>query len=113
MIDITVYQNENDEITGFCMTGHAGYAKSGKDIVCSAVSMLVINTINSIETYAPDQFDSKINDKKGLVDFNISSRPISSESQLLLKAMSLGLRGVYREYGDRYLQLKYKRKQEV
>ena len=28
--------------------GHAGYAKRGEDIVCAAISVLTINTINSI-----------------------------------------------------------------
>ena len=34
---------------GFHVEGHAGYADYGQDIVCSAVSVLVINCINSID----------------------------------------------------------------
>ena len=32
---------ENDRITGFSISGHSGYAESGADIVCAAVSAVV------------------------------------------------------------------------
>ena len=51
MITITIYQNREQVAQGFRCIGHAGYANVGEDIVCSAVSVLVINTINSIEVY--------------------------------------------------------------
>ena len=40
------------------MQGHAGYAEPGQDIVCAAVSALVINTINAIEAFTEDDFAS-------------------------------------------------------
>jgi len=40
---------------GFEETGHAGYAESGDDIVCSAVSAMTMLVINAIEvSYASD-----------------------------------------------------------
>ena len=33
--------SEGDKITGFCCQGHSGYAESGADIVCAAVSTAV------------------------------------------------------------------------
>ena len=47
MIDVTLFQNDSGDYVGFRMTGHAEYAEYGSDIVCAAVSVLVINTINS------------------------------------------------------------------
>ena len=38
MITIKVTRNENNEIIGFSLNGHAGYSENGKDIVCAAVS---------------------------------------------------------------------------
>ena len=49
MIEVTVYKTMRHEYAGFDMSGHAGYDDIGKDIVCAAVSVLVINTLNSIE----------------------------------------------------------------
>ena len=41
-------QNETMEFIWILMSkGHAGYAEEGQDIVCAAVSALVINTVNS------------------------------------------------------------------
>ena len=48
MIEVTVYKTMRHEYAGFDMSGHAGYDDIGKDIVCAAVSVLVINTLNSM-----------------------------------------------------------------
>ena len=42
---------ENDRITGFSVSGHSGYAESGSDIVCAAISAVVTRaeaTINEV-----------------------------------------------------------------
>ena len=49
MITISIYKNAEGIYNGFKVLGHAGFDDKGKDIVCAAVSVLVINTINSIE----------------------------------------------------------------
>ena len=49
MIHVTIYENDRKECIGFQTKGHAEYAKMGQDIVCAAVSVLVINTMNAIE----------------------------------------------------------------
>ena len=42
MITITV-KKRNGNYLEFVSKGHAGYAEEGQDIVCAAVSVLVIN----------------------------------------------------------------------
>ena len=54
MITITV-KKRNGNYLEFVSKGHAGYAEEGQDIVCAAVSVLVINTVNSLETFTDDQ----------------------------------------------------------
>ena len=56
MITITV-KKRNGNYLEFVSKGHAGYAEEGQDIVCAAVSVLVINTVNSLETFTDDQFE--------------------------------------------------------
>lgn len=43
-------------LTGFSFSGHSGYAESGEDIVCSAVSSAVQLTVNMLDEFgfAPD-----------------------------------------------------------
>jgi len=40
MITINIKRNDKNEIVKFSLEGHAGYAKSGSDIVCAAVSAI-------------------------------------------------------------------------
>lgn len=40
MITINIKRNDKNEIIKFSLEGHAGYAKSGNDIVCAAVSAI-------------------------------------------------------------------------
>ena len=58
MITITV-KKRNDTYIEFRIKGHAGYAEEGQDIVCAAVSVLIINTVNSLETFTEDKFEAK------------------------------------------------------
>ncbi|MBP5304618.1 MAG: ribosomal-processing cysteine protease Prp [Lachnospiraceae bacterium] len=98
MIDIEIRKNDSGCYTGFTVKGHAGFANSGSDIVCSAVSMLVINTINSIEKFTTDKFSVKDDEKKGLIEFEFISKEISPDSKLLLDAMCLGLSSAQESY---------------
>ena len=114
MITITFFAKEIEQdvkvnlesVTGFCSEGHAGYARHGKDIVCAAVSALVMNTMNSIHSFTSDVFDYKEDEKKGMVDFRIISEP-SPETKLLLKSLILGLQGIQEEYGEKYLRIDF------
>lgn len=86
--------------------GHAGFAKSGKDIVCAAVSILVINTINSMEELANEDMDIVTNEESGFIDCRLKS-VLSKEGILLIDSMILGLSGIAKEYGSKYLALKF------
>ena len=103
MIKVSIYKNADGKIIGFHCSGHAGYANSGQDILCAAVSALVINTMNSIEHFTSDTFEYKENDKKGQIDFKIVSS-LSNESSLLLNSLFLGLQGIQEDYGQKYIK---------
>ena len=55
MIRVTIYKNEKHQCVGFKAHGHAGFSEEGQDIVCAAVSVLTINTLNAIEKFADDR----------------------------------------------------------
>lgn len=104
MINISIYKNAENLITGFKLSGHADYSQYGSDIVCAAVSALVINTINSIENFTSDQFSLDQDENKGFIEFHVVSK-ISSNGNLLLSSLALGLHGVAEEYTDKYIKL--------
>ncbi len=104
MVKVSIHQNKDGKVNGFRCIGHAGYAESGQDIVCSAVSILVINTINSIEHFTSDTFDYKEDEKKGLIEFKVVSN-LSDRSEVLLSALLLGLQGIEDEFGRNYIKI--------
>lgn len=104
MIQISVYQDKSRVYTGFEVLGHAGFAEYGEDIVCAAVSILVLNTINSIETFTSDPFDVSLDEERGHIDFRFQNN-ISDDSVLLLNSLVLGLQGIEEEYGNEYIKL--------
>ena len=104
MIKISIFEDENGIYNGFRLEGHAEYADPGEDIICSAISILVINTINSIEAFTEDAFLVDSNDAAGLIEFHMTSE-ISSESNLLLSSLSLGLHAMEKEYGNEYIEI--------
>lgn len=72
------------------MSGHAEYDDPGKDIVCAAVSALVINAVNSIEHFTDDETSCVSDEESGTITFRFSQIP-SHDAALLLDSMILGL----------------------
>lgn len=108
MVRITFF-NQNGNCVGFEAKGHAGYDVEGKDIVCSAISVLVVNFINSIESFTKDGFDGAVEDKTGDVRFRfLDSDSISHDARLLMDSLILGIEGISETYGKQYLKVKFK-----
>lgn len=90
MIRITIYMNEHHAYTGFDVSGHAEFSDPGKDVVCAAVSMLVINTMNALEAYTEDETSHVSDEEEGTIEFRFRRRP-SHDADLLINTMILGL----------------------
>ena len=107
MTRITIYRNEDRIAQRFTCTGHANYDDRGYDVVCASISVLVINTINAIETFTADAFVCESNEKTGDIDFGFTEK-ISNDSQLLIETMILGLKEIQNDYGKKFLILDFK-----
>ena len=106
MISVVITKH-NENYISVALNGHAGYADAGQDIVCAAVSALVINTFNSIERFTDDDFSCDSAEDGGYMSMTFTD-DISSESQLLLDSMVLGLDEIHKQYGDEYISFTYK-----
>jgi hypothetical protein len=106
MIEITVTRRDG-VYTGFKSEGHAGYAEPGEDIVCAAVSVLLTNTVNSIEMFT----DDTIGDEAMADGFLCCTFPegLSEKGTLLMDSMLLGLKQITEmsdpESGEPYVRL--------
>ena len=104
MTTITIFTKPNHEYAGFVSMDHAGYADAGEDIVCAGISTLVINTVNSIESFTEDKFELVTNEEDGLISLTFKETP-SHDSELLMKSLVLGLQGIQNFYGNEYISL--------
>ena len=107
MTTVTIIKSKNGEYKEVTCKGHSGYADAGSDIVCCAISILVINTINSLEKLAGAPMEVSSDEEKGLIDCMFTGS-LDKGSILLLDSMILGLQSVVSEYGKKYLKLKFK-----
>ena len=107
MTRITIYRNENREVERFSCSGHAGYAEFGQDIVCASISVLVINTVNSIETFTSTAYICEADEESGDIDFRFTE-DISPDASLLIESMILGLKEIQNDYGKKFLTLDFK-----
>ena len=103
MINIKIFKH-NEMIVGFEAKGHAGFAKSGKDIICSAASVLFITTINSLENLADVKMTYQVDD--GYAKCKLEEKP-NKDSQILLESMVIGLTGIVDSYGKKYINLTF------
>ena len=103
MIKITIMKHA-DSYRGFVISGHAGYAEEGYDIICSAVSALSVTTANSIESLAHVYVEAQQED--GYISCQFP-KGINAEGTLLMDSMILGMRSIRDSYGKKYIQLRF------
>jgi len=48
MVKVKIFRNSAGEIIGFTAAGHAQYDEVGKDVVCAAISTLLVSAVNGI-----------------------------------------------------------------
>ena len=111
MTKVEVFKRLDGVYTGIKCSGHAGYADKGQDIVCAAISVLVTNTLNSIEKFSSAKLDAKMDDDSAVIEATI--RDADVKVALLIDSMILGLQQVQSTYGKEFLTLDVKIKKEV
>ena len=104
MISVTIFKIDH-QYRGFVCEGHAGCGEEGYDIICSAVSALAINTVNSLEQFTQDEFSSEQSEDGGYLKLELSGGG-SDEAQLLMKSLHLGLQMIEEEYGCDYVTVR-------
>lgn len=107
MITAQLFQNSENRYWGFQIEGHAGYAEEGEDIICAAVSVLTLNTANSIE--ALTEVSPVCSMKDGFLSCEVpvlhDSKQAYPDVTLLLDSLALGLKSIADTYGTQYLHV--------
>ena len=101
MITVTVF-NKQEKIVGVQLEGHAEFGKKGRDIVCSAVSILYINLVNSLENFTDDE--KELNGSTKINFQNVILKRLPSErAELLFQSFMLGITTIEQKYGKKYI----------
>ncbi len=104
MTEITVFRSRG-RIAGFKANGHTGYAASGEDIVCSALSALTQTAVMGLTEYLGLRVAHEI--KEGsltcMLDKGISDDEWKG-AEIILETMLLGLKSIEGNYCG-YLRL--------
>ena len=90
MIDVNVRKD------GITVSGHAGYAEAGKDIVCAGVTALVQTLIGSIKGLTRDEIQYEISPGRA----DIHYRDLSEEGKLLVDSFFIGICQIADEFPD-------------
>lgn len=81
---------------GISVSGHAGYAPAGQDIVCAGVSALTQTLIGSIKDLTSDKIKYKIS--PGGVEILYGN--LSEKSRTLVDSFFIGILQIADEYPD-------------
>ena len=107
MTQITFYKTSAGEYKGFTCDGHAGYANYGEDIVCASISVLVINTINSLEQITGEQMHVVTSEEAGMIRCSFVDQPLKETSKALMDSLVLGLTQIEKQYGKKHCKLTF------
>ncbi|MHC9532544.1 ribosomal-processing cysteine protease Prp [Dellaglioa sp. L3N] len=109
MIRAVISRRDAKIIDAFEITGHADSGEYGQDIVCAAVSVLTINTINSLTELAKMNPEVLMDEENGgLMKVKLlESEIVNSTGQLFLESLVLGLQSIEQNYQD-YIKLTLK-----
>jgi uncharacterized protein YsxB (DUF464 family) len=92
---------ENGNYRSFSCKGHAEFDEAGRDVVCAAVSMLVINTANALDSLTDNKLEAS---DDGYIRWEFTDTP-DEKGKLLMDSLVLGLRQVETKYGNDFLRL--------
>lgn len=78
------------------VSGHAGYAENGKDIVCAGMTALTQTLIRSLEHLTRDEIEYEISPGRA----DIYCRNLSEEGMLLVDSFFIGICMIADEFPD-------------
>lgn len=92
----------NVSTTGITVDGHAGYAETGKDVICAAVSVLTQGLVHSLEALTDDEISYHI--ANGHIDINYKN--LSDKGCILVDSFFIAVSDIQNAYGNQYVQIR-------
>jgi len=93
------YTLSDSKVVELNVTGHANFAKKGSDIVCSAVSAIVIGGLTNLSS----EKKYKISVREGEVSI-LALNDVNEHDQIVLETIIVQLEKIEESYG-KYIQI--------
>ena len=90
------FQRSKGRLTGFCVSGHAGYADYGSDIVCASVTSALQTVINGITEVLKVPAQVQVDENK--ITCTLPEDSDSQAAQAFLNALFLQLNLLAEDY---------------
>ena len=92
---------EDERITGFSVSGHSGYAESGADIVCAAVSAVVTMAEATINDVCGAKAKVRVKDEQARITLTLPAVCDEEDTvQAVLSGMMVTLLSLREDYPD-------------
>lgn len=93
MVKIKVKQDALS-VLQITMSGHAGYAPHGQDLVCAGASSIAVGMMNALDEMTPGTCTFQM--KEGYLDILVTK--VTDDSQLLLRTLIIQLKTLQETY---------------
>jgi hypothetical protein len=108
MVEVKIHRAPDGLVERFEARGHAGYAKAGKDIVCSAVTAVLFTAVGYAESlYNPENLPEKVcySENDGFLEWKCPEISAEARQKLIpvFDAMVLGLQQIRASVNNRHL----------
>ena len=92
---------EDDRITGFSVSGHSGYAESGSDIICAAITAIVTMAEATINDVCGAKAKVRVKEEDARITLTLPTSCDEEDSvQAVLAGMMLTLCSMRDDYPD-------------
>lgn len=101
MINVMVYRDFLGQIQEFKIQGHSGYAESGQDIVCAAVSAITQTAVMGLAEVA--HISVNYHQRKGWSRCKLPAHLPAKKREaasMILDTMLIGLKSIEDQYGS-------------
>ncbi|WP_297811038.1 ribosomal-processing cysteine protease Prp [uncultured Finegoldia sp.] len=110
MVDVQVFK-KNEKVIKLISTGHANHGSYGNDVVCSAISVYLINTVNTFTEILKLTDEQLIYSfKSGFFSFEINYDLLNEiemiQVDILIKSLMFALESI-REENKKNLRINY------
>ncbi len=111
MVEVDVYRH-NEKVIKIKSLGHANYGSYGNDVVCSAISVYLINTVNTLTEIlklGDDKIQYDFESGKAIfeINYDLLNETETVQVDILMKSLVLALESI-RDENKKHLRINYR-----